>query len=100
MVIEGCATSYFSYNGERLESTKGLLMTDDFSDNELPVESLDDLDEPAEPVDQGDDDEQDTDGVVDIDDEMIKTYGNVPKAGAPFTMGDEVDKDEEDRHGI
>jgi hypothetical protein len=76
-------------------------MTDDFSDDPILGESLDDL----EPLDTLDEDKDDADfepssDVVDIDDMVEKVYGNKPRAGVPFSMADEVDKDEEDRHGM
>ncbi|MFC1654148.1 hypothetical protein ACFL1M_04900 [Patescibacteria group bacterium] len=38
--------------------------------------------------------------VVDIDEAVKEVYGNKPKPGEPWTMGDEVEKDEKDRRGI
>lgn len=76
-------------------------MTDDFSDDPILGESLDDL----EPLDELEDDKDDAEfepssDVVDIDDMVEKVYGNKPKAGEPFSMADEIQKDEEDRRGI
>lgn len=76
-------------------------MTDDFSDDPILGESLDDL----EPLNVLEDDKDDEDfepssDVVDIDDMVEKVYGNKPKAGLPFSMADEMEKDEEDRRGM
>jgi hypothetical protein len=67
------------------------------------IDALDDLEE-TQTGDYGeyaDDNEHDeTAEVMDIDEMMESVTGNKPKAGEPFSMAEEVEKDEEDRRGV
>ena len=68
------------------------------------IDRIDDLEE-TQTGDYGDyaisDDEYDeTAEPMDIDEMVESVYGNKPEAGEPFTMANEVEKDEEDRRGI
>ncbi len=68
------------------------------------IDKIDDLEE-TQTGDYGkyassDDDHDETAEVMDVDEMVKSVYGNKPKAGKPFTMADEVKKDEEDRRGI
>jgi len=74
-------------------------MTDDFSDDILE-QPLEEQESELVSLNEDDAEYEPSSDVVDIDDMVEKVYGNKPQAGVPFSMAEEVEKDEEDRRGM